>query len=71
MSLPYFCIVIAFYGISFFLPQILQSVSGLGSATVVLLSAIPYVAATDRPRGGRMRDRIACANGAGTSPCPA
>ena len=46
VSLPYFCIVIAFYGISFWLPQILQSVSGFGSATVVLLSAIPYVAAT-------------------------
>lgn len=46
VSLPYFCIVIAFYGISFFLPQILQSVSGYGSATVVLLSAIPYIAAT-------------------------
>jgi ACS family tartrate transporter-like MFS transporter len=46
VSLPYFCIVIAFYGISFFLPQILQSMSGYGSATVVLLSAIPYVAAT-------------------------
>ncbi|MEO7135069.1 MAG: MFS transporter [Vicinamibacterales bacterium] len=46
VSLPYFCIVIAFYGISFFLPQIIQSVSGFGSATVVLLSAIPYVAAT-------------------------
>ena len=46
VSLPYFCIVIAFYGISFFLPQILQSVSGYGSATVVLLSAIPYISAT-------------------------
>lgn len=46
VSLPYFCIVIAFYGISFFLPQILQSVSEFGSATVVLLTAIPYVAAT-------------------------
>ena len=46
IALPYFCIVIAFYGISFFLPQILQSVSGYGSATVVLLSAIPYISAT-------------------------
>lgn len=46
VSLPYFFVVIAFYGISFWLPQILQARSGLGSATVVLLSAIPYVAAT-------------------------
>ena len=42
----YFCIVIAFYGISFWLPQIVQSTSGLGSATVILLTALPYVAAT-------------------------
>jgi ACS family tartrate transporter-like MFS transporter len=46
VSVPYLCIVIAFYGVSFWLPQIVQGNSGLGSATVVLLSAIPYVAAT-------------------------
>jgi ACS family tartrate transporter-like MFS transporter len=46
ISLPYFCIVIAFYGIAFWLPQLVQSMSTLGSATIVLLSAIPYVAAT-------------------------
>jgi MFS transporter, ACS family, tartrate transporter len=46
VSVPYLCIVIAFYGVSFWLPQIVQANSGLGSATVVLLSAIPYVAAT-------------------------
>ena len=46
VSLPYFCIVIAFYGIAFWLPQLVQSMSSLGSATIVLLSAIPYVAAT-------------------------
>jgi MFS transporter, ACS family, tartrate transporter len=46
VSLPYFCIVIAFYGIAFWLPQLVQSMSTLGSATIVLLSAIPYVAAT-------------------------
>jgi ACS family tartrate transporter-like MFS transporter len=38
-------IVVAFYGISFWLPQIMQATSGLGSATIVMLSAIPYVAA--------------------------
>lgn len=42
----YFCIVVAFYGVSFWLPQIVQAASGLGSATVVLLTAIPYVVAT-------------------------
>jgi len=46
VSLPYFCIVIAFYGIAFWLPQIVQGSSGFSSAMVVLLSAIPYVAAT-------------------------
>ena len=46
VSVPYLFIVIAFYGVSFWLPQIVQANSGLGSATVVLLSAIPYVAAT-------------------------
>jgi ACS family tartrate transporter-like MFS transporter len=46
VSLPYFCIVIAFYGISFWLPQIVQGSSGFSSAMVVLLSAIPYISAT-------------------------
>lgn len=46
VSLPYFCIVIAFYGVSFWLPQIVQGSSGYSSAMVVLLTAIPYVAAT-------------------------
>ena len=46
LSVPYFCIVTAFYGVSFWLPQIVQATGTLGSATVVLLSAIPYVAAT-------------------------
>lgn len=46
VSLPYVCIVIAFYGVSFWLPQIVQASSGFSAAMVVLLSAIPYVAAT-------------------------
>jgi ACS family tartrate transporter-like MFS transporter len=46
VSLPYFCLVIAFYGVSFWLPQIVQASSGYSSSMVVLLSAIPYVAAT-------------------------
>ena len=46
LTVPYFCIVIAFYGVGFWLPQIVQATGTLSSATVVLLSAIPYVAAT-------------------------
>jgi len=46
LSALYFCIVIAFYGVSFWLPQIVQATGGLGSATVILLTAIPYVGAT-------------------------
>lgn len=42
----YFCIVIAFYGVSFWLPQIVQATGSLSSARVILLTAIPYVAAT-------------------------
>ena len=74
VSLPYFCIVIAFYGISFWLPQIVQSMSDLGSASIVLLTAIPYVAATiglvvvgshsDRVRERRWHVAIPCVIGA-------
>jgi ACS family tartrate transporter-like MFS transporter len=74
VSLPYFCIVIAFYGISFWLPQLLQSMSSLGSATIVLLSALPYVAATaglvvvgsrsDRKRERRWHVATSCLIGA-------
>jgi ACS family tartrate transporter-like MFS transporter len=74
ISLPYFCIVIAFYGISFWLPQLLQSMSSLGSATIVLLSALPYVAATaglvvmgarsDRKRERRWHVAASCLIGA-------
>ena len=46
LSLLYFCIVIAFYGVSFWLPQIVKAAGTLESATVVLLSAVPYVVAT-------------------------
>jgi MFS transporter, ACS family, tartrate transporter len=74
VSIPYLCIVIAFYGISFWLPQIVQAASGLGSTTVVLLSAIPYVAATigliavgassDRTRERRWHVAVPCIIGA-------
>lgn len=41
----YFCIVLAFYGVSFWLPQIVQALGTASSATVALVSAVPYVAA--------------------------
>jgi ACS family tartrate transporter-like MFS transporter len=41
----YFSIVLAIYGVSFWLPQILQALGTASSATIALVSAIPYVAA--------------------------
>jgi ACS family tartrate transporter-like MFS transporter len=41
----YFCVVLAFYGVSFWLPQILQQLGTASSATVALISALPYVTA--------------------------
>jgi ACS family tartrate transporter-like MFS transporter len=74
LSMLYLCIVIAFYGVSFWLPQIMQSSSGLNSATIVLLSAIPYVAAaiglvvvgtlSDRSGERRWHVAVPCAIGA-------
>ncbi len=42
----YFSIVISFYGIAFWLPQILKSFSGVDNATAATLSALPYFAAS-------------------------
>jgi MFS transporter, ACS family, tartrate transporter len=63
----YFCVVIAFYGISFWLPQIVDAAGGLSSATVVMLSAIPYLVAavglvvvgTHSDRTGERRKHVA------------
>lgn len=41
----YFSIIITFYGVSFWLPQILQSLSGQSDLVVAFLSALPYVVA--------------------------
>jgi ACS family tartrate transporter-like MFS transporter len=41
----YFCIIITFYGVSFWLPQILQSLSGQSDLQVAFLSALPYIVA--------------------------
>jgi ACS family tartrate transporter-like MFS transporter len=70
----YFCIVVAFYGITFWLPQIVQSISAHGSPMIVLLSASPNTAATiglvvigarsDRQRERRWHVAIPCLIGA-------
>jgi ACS family tartrate transporter-like MFS transporter len=75
LSALYFCIVIAFYGVSFWLPQIVQATGGLSSATVILLTAIPYIAATgglvyfgsrsDRTKERRWHVAVPCLIGAG------
>ena len=45
LAAVYFSVVLAIYGVSFWLPQILQALGTASSATVALVSAIPYVAA--------------------------
>src|SRR5262249_22625832 len=45
-SLIYFGIIMSFYGVSFWLPQIVKSGSGVSDLAVGFLSAIPYIAAT-------------------------
>jgi len=45
LALLYFSTIISFYGVAFWLPQIVQSFSGLGNAATSLLSALPYLAA--------------------------
>ena len=45
LATVYFLIVVAFYGVTFWLPQIIQAAGTLSSVTVVLISAIPYVVA--------------------------
>jgi ACS family tartrate transporter-like MFS transporter len=44
-GLLYFTIVVGFYGITFWLPQILKNLSGLSDIKIGLISAIPYVIA--------------------------
>src|SRR5690242_1554285 len=45
LCLLYFSIIIGFYGVAFWLPQIVKAFSGLSSAASTLLSALPYLAA--------------------------
>ena len=45
LALLYFTIIQSFYGVSFWLPQILQSLSHAGDLATTFLSALPYVVA--------------------------
>ena len=45
LAVIYFTIVISFYGISLWLPQIVQSFANVGDLKIGLLSTIPYIAA--------------------------
>ena len=45
LAIIYFTIVISFYGISLWLPQIVQSFADVGDLKIGFLSAIPYAAA--------------------------
>ncbi len=45
LCLLYFSTIISFYGVAFWLPQIVKSFSGLGNAAASLISALPYLAA--------------------------
>ncbi len=46
LCLLYFSIIISFYGVAFWLPQIVKNFSGLSNSTVALLSALPYLCAS-------------------------
>ena len=46
LCLLYFSIIISFYGVAFWLPQIVKNFSHLSNAGAALISAIPYLAAS-------------------------
>lgn len=45
LACVYFCLVLAFYGVSFWLPQIVQSLGTYPSWMVALIASVPYVVA--------------------------
>jgi len=71
----YFATVISFYGVAFWLPQIVQSFSGLSNAAASLISALPYLAASigmvvvarHSDRTGERRRHVAAAAFAGAA----
>ncbi|MEK7474980.1 MAG: MFS transporter [Candidatus Coatesbacteria bacterium] len=46
LCLTYFALIISYYGVVFWLPQILKSFGGLTNAQASVLTALPYLAAT-------------------------
>ncbi|HYR84635.1 MAG TPA: MFS transporter [Terriglobia bacterium] len=44
LSLIYFAVIMSFYGVGFWLPQIIQAYSGFSNLQVGILSAVPYLA---------------------------
>src|SRR5206468_5298922 len=46
LALIYFAVIMSFYGVSLWLPQIVSSLSGMSDLLVGFVSAIPYVAAS-------------------------
>jgi len=46
LALIYFAVIMSFYGVSLWLPQIVSSFSGMSDLLVGFVSAIPYVAAS-------------------------
>ena len=57
-AMLYFCIVVCFYGVTFFLPTILKQLSGLPDFAIGLIAAIPYfIAAVTMVLVGMSSDR--------------
>src|SRR5262245_46373534 len=46
LAFIYFAVIMSFYGISLWLPQIVQSFSGMSDLAVGFISAVPYLAAS-------------------------
>ena len=46
LCLLYFSVIISFYGIAFWLPQVVKNFSTLSNSAVAVVSAVPYVAAS-------------------------
>jgi MFS transporter, ACS family, tartrate transporter len=75
LCLLYFSTIISFYGVAFWLPQIVKSFSGLGNAAASLMSALPYLAASvgmvavarHSDRAGERRRHVAAAAFAGAT----
>jgi MFS transporter, ACS family, tartrate transporter len=74
LALIYFAVIMSFYGVGLWLPQIVQSLSGMSDVVVGFISAIPYIAASigmvilgknsDRTRERRLHVALAALSGA-------